>query len=469
MNNKLQFIHCDTLFATREEAKAYLTGGDLITITRPALYAEPMVVKYGDAQNPNIILAIGSNGDGVTPSMNNKVFLIDFADLQESIETIKADEGNTVADVENVKTILNNVISACGFDAEGNYVKSEDDLLKDADSLSKADEALAKAVKANYDELKGIINANYDELKNLIKANDFKAESSSSIYHQLEEDENGVILKSEVKLASYKTIDNVNLPNVILSEGDGLYANVRMSYDDKANAISFGVNDKVNTYQLPVEKHLVNGEYDTDTESLKLTLSDNTIISIDLAKLIGEWTVLGDKSETPIVLTKEEVTNKEVLRGADVYQDVLKADVRLADEVYSEVKDNILKRYNKNTLYVKGTADNIKFYDSEGNETTVQDALRNAKTKISTRDFNIIAEKEDGIYARAILNYSEATNTLTFDNGVDGVQTYKLSNGGLIEDAKYDRDTESIIIRFRYTNLYIKSTYIYIIIYSHKL
>ena len=441
MNNKLQFIHCDTLFQTREEAKAYLTGGDLITITRPALYAEPMVVKYGDAANPNIILAIGSNGDGVTPSMNNKVFLIDFAELQESIENIKSEEGNTSADVENVKSTLAKIISACGFDADGNYVKSEDDLLKDASNLSQADETLAKTIKANY-----------DELKNLIKSNDFSAESSSSIYHELKETENGTVLKSEVKIAPYKTVENVNLPNIILSESDGLYANVRMSYDENANAISFGVNDEVKTFNLPSEIHLVKGEYDTDTESLKLTLNNNEVISIDLAKLIGEWTVIGDKSETPIVLTKEEVTNKEVLRGADEYQDVLKADVRLADEVYSEVKDNILKRYNKNTLYVKGTADNIKYYDSNGNETTVQNALRNAKAKISTRDYNIIVEKEDGIYARANLSYSEATNTLTFDNGVDGIKTYKLNNGGLIEEARYDRDTESIILRFRYTD-----------------
>ena len=57
-SNRLQFVHCDTLFATREEAKAYV-GGQLIEIDRPALYAEPMVLKYGDEKNPNILLAIG--------------------------------------------------------------------------------------------------------------------------------------------------------------------------------------------------------------------------------------------------------------------------------------------------------------------------------------------------------------------------------------------------------------------------
>ena len=439
-NNRLQFIHCDTLFATREEAKAYITGGDFITITRPSLYAEPMVLKYGDANNPNIILAIGSVGDGETPSMNNKVFLIDFAELQESIKAIESDKGNTESEVDSLKGTLNKVIAACGLSAEGVYVKSSNELLQDANSLSEADEALAKAVKDNY-----------DELSSLIKSNNFKAESSSSIYHQLTETEDGNVLKSEVKLAPYKTIGNVNLPNVILSEGEGLYTNVRMSYDEEANTINFGVNDSVNSFKLPDEVHLVSGEYDTDSESLVLTLSNDEKVSINLSKLIGEWTVLGDKSETPIVLTKKEVTSVDMLRGASDYQDVLNADVRLADEVYSEVKDNILTRYNKNTLYVKGTADNIKFYDANGNETTVQDALRNAKTKISTRDYNIIVEKEDGIYARAKLDYSEATNTLTFDNGVDGIKTFKLSNSSLIEDARYDAPTESLILRFRYT------------------
>ena len=78
--NRLQFVHHDELFSTREDAMNYVNG-QLIQIDRPALYAEPMILKYGDEAEPNIILAIGSVGNGETMSTNNKVFFIDLVCL----------------------------------------------------------------------------------------------------------------------------------------------------------------------------------------------------------------------------------------------------------------------------------------------------------------------------------------------------------------------------------------------------
>ena len=90
--NRLQFVHCDTLFNTAEEAKRYVMG-NLETIQRPSLYAEPMVLKYGEASKPNIILAIGSVGDGVTQSMDNRTFFIDFAKAENDIKEIIEAQG----------------------------------------------------------------------------------------------------------------------------------------------------------------------------------------------------------------------------------------------------------------------------------------------------------------------------------------------------------------------------------------
>ena len=451
--DRLQFIHCDNLFKTREEAKAYVTGGDLISITRPALYAEPMVLKYGDESNPNILLAIGSVGDGKTPSINNKVYFIDFAEVKESIESIINDSEGSVEEIKKISELVKTIVKSCGFNEDGSYLQdSSDEILKDAKSLKEADSLLSKAISEKI-----------GEVEDAIKEKTLTVENTPTISHVLTKNDEGQTLKSEIVFAPYRTVKEQNLPNILLRQADGVYTNVRMAYNEEKNELAFGVNDDVKYFALPKEIHLIKGEYDTDTESLILTLNSPTEvesngkkeftdkISIDLSKLIGEWTVLGNKSETPIVLTKEAVTSKDVLRGASEYQDILSADIRLADEVYDEARDNILKRYNKNTLYVKGTADNIRYYDANGNVTTVQDALRNAKAKISTRDFNIIVEKEDGIFAKAELAYDKATNSLTFDNG-NGLKTIQLNNSGIINYARYDRDTESLIISFRYAD-----------------
>ena len=89
MKNRLQFIHHDEVFATREDAIQYVK--DLQVLDRPALYAEPMILKYesGDAvKGPNIILAIGSQGDGQS-SISNRTFFVDIAAAESAIEDIE--------------------------------------------------------------------------------------------------------------------------------------------------------------------------------------------------------------------------------------------------------------------------------------------------------------------------------------------------------------------------------------------
>ena len=438
MNNRLQFVHNDTVFGTREEAKDYIEKAGYISY--PALYAEPMVVKYGDEANPNVILAIGSKGDGTTPSIENRIFCIDFAELKESIEELKSSN----ADVEELKETLKSVIASCGINEDGTYTaNAEDEILSKATTLTEADSLLSQAIKANYEELTQAI-------QDLSKTSSIEAKDTDTIKTVIDKTDEGNVISSEVKLAEYMTVGNTNLDNILVKKEDGIYANVRMSYDAKANKISFGVNGEEKTFDLPTEIHLAKGEYDTDTESIILTLSNGETVNVDCTKLIGEWTVLGEQSETPIVLTKEVVTSKEILRGAAEYQDILKADIRLANEVYEEINDNILQRYNKNTLYVKGTADNIKFMNADGTQTTVQNALQKIKPKVSTRDYNILTEKEDGLYVRAKMSFDERTNTLTFDDGINPIQNFKINTSSVLyESIYYDSATEEIVVLYR--------------------
>ena len=454
MKDRLQFVHCDTLFKTNIEAKEYVESGDLISYNRPALYAEPMVLKYGDEKNPNILLAIGSVGDGKTPTKENKVFFIDFADIEKSIEEIKGqvEEGNL--NLEAVKEQISKIIKSCGFNENGEYVPNqEDNNIKTATSLNEADKLLSKAIDDNYEALTSEINA----IKNQItKLENFKVSDSNTIAHSLVKEESGSTLTSNVKIADFRTVGGCNIDNIIIEQNDGIYANVRLKYDDTENKLIFGVNDDVKEISLPKENHVVSGEYDTKTESLVLTFKepvdgDSKTLSIDLSRLIGEWTVLGENTDTPVILTKTPVKSDDILHGAESYQDILKADVRIPSSEYKPY--NILQKTEDNRyLYVDGIADNIK-YLKNGKVITVKQALDEVDCNVSTHDGNIIYRKEDGIFANVELEYITSRNVLKFtktnkDGDVD-IQELTLNNITFLEKIYYDSLTEELVILYK--------------------
>ena len=454
MKDRLQFVHCDTLFKTNIEAKEYVESGDLISYNRPALYAEPMVLKYGDEKNPNILLAIGSVGDGKTPTKENKVFFIDFADIEKSIEEIKGqvEEGNL--NLEAVKEQISKIIKSCGFNENGEYVPNqEDNNIKTATSLNEADELLSKAIDDNYEALTSEINA----IKNQItKLENFKVSDSNTIAHNLVKEESGSTLTSNVKIADFRTVSGCNINNIIIEQNDGIFANVRLKYDDTENKLIFGVNDDVKEISLPKENHVVSGEYDTKTESLVLTFKEpvdgeSKTLSIDLSRLIGEWAVLGENTDTPVILTKTPVKSDDILHGAESYQDILKADVRIPSSEYKPY--NILQKTEDNRyLYVDGIADNIK-YLKNGKVITVKQALDEVDCNVSTHDGNIIYRKEDGIFANVELEYITARNVLKFtktnkDGDVD-IQELTLNNITFLEKIYYDSLTEELVILYK--------------------
>ena len=87
--DRLQFVKHEEVFATREDAVNYVLN--LQTIDRPSLVAEPMIMLYesGSAiKGPNVILAIGSVGDGHTHSTANRTFFIDTQKTEEEIQEL---------------------------------------------------------------------------------------------------------------------------------------------------------------------------------------------------------------------------------------------------------------------------------------------------------------------------------------------------------------------------------------------
>lgn len=449
-DNRLQFIHCEQLFENSQAAKDYVLKQS--KLDRPALYAEPLILKYGDATNPNIILAIGSVGDG-TASLDNSVFFIDTADIENSLKAIEDNEGVAQGDLVAVKTLVSNIIKACSLDENGNYQSDLNDaLLKNADSLKSADKILSEALQ---NEIKRATEA--EEI--LAKNNTIETVETDSVRLQIIKGDDGMKLKGMVKVATDYANENKLYPNSLIKTDNGLFVNIDLDYNERDAKLVFRDNGQPKEIQLPKETHIISGEYDYKSECLLLKLNrplqdgveDSDTISINLNKLIGEWTVLGKESETPIVLTKEPCQYSDELHGAEKYQDILKADVRIIDEIIPEIKDNILKRSEDGrALYVKGTADNI-IYWKNGNKMTVKQALDESKCKLSQYDGNIIVEKIDGIYAKAEMSYNASTNTLSFNNGID-TKEFKLNTSGFIEDAYYDSATESLVIKLKLTD-----------------
>ena len=318
--NRLQFVKHKEVFATREEAVNYVL--EIQPIERPALLAEPMVLLYESedaTKGPNVILAIGSVGDGMTKTNANRTFFIDTQKTEDEIEEIR------------------------------------------------------------------------EELEEAIKSLTIVPLESDTINMYSEKTENGTLLSGDVKIADYRIISGTVVDNIIETEGEkGIYTFVDMDYDPETFRITFRTTKQTKEFQLPTDQHVVKGEYSSSDEAIILTLADDSKVKIDVKKLIDEWTVLPD-SETPILLFKEHVSSStETHDGVYDWQDILTADVRVADHI----GDNIIhKDRTGRYLYVKGTADNIKY--AEG--VTVKEAIDRIDTRVSTSEGNLIYKRPDGI------------------------------------------------------------------------
>lgn len=373
--NRLQFVHHNEVFATREEAYAYVMNNQ--TVERPSLFAEPMVLLYesGDAaKGPNVILAIGSVGEGEI-STANRTFFIDLAKTEQEIKEL-------------------------------------------GDSFAEAIQALV-----------------YLPLE------------TSTAKMNAEATESGTNLSVDVKVAPYKIIDREVKDNIIQVLDDGLYAFLGIDFDEATGKLKFTVNDNVTEYNLPTTKNVVGGEYDTETESVVLNLADGSTVSVDMRKMLEEWKVLGESSSTPVILTRTKVDAIQQAHGMFDWQDVLEGDIRVA----SHIPDNIAQKDSTGRyLYVKGTAENIKYKDG-----TVKDALDKADIGLSTSVENIIYARPDGLFATAQLDYNSATNTLVFKYSNGETQNtvtkeIKLNSLDIFEDVSYDATKEAIIIRYQH-------------------
>ena len=394
MKDRLQFRHHDDIFNTREDAIYYITND----IRRSenglsnddvkqcfSLYAEPTVLRYKNADDESNPHIILAIG-----SKSNQVEGAQYADNKFCF----IDIDNTEDEIEALGDKLDNAITSLAI------------ITRDTNTLSLS----------------------------------------------VDKNESGQTLSGNVKVPATDIIKGTVTNNTLKVTENGIFTYVNLDYDKDTDKLTFTVNGDTKEWNVNND-YITGGTYSIKDESLHLGMHGGKEIVISFEDLINEWDVEGENANSPIVLTREKVSYEDDKavdhRHGNRWQDTLKADVRLSD-----YPDNILTRVNNGkALYVKGTADNIKFL-KDGKEMTVADALVEcANKKLSTDNDNMIYERPDGYFAMSRLTYNEKENTLTFttsnQSGGTTDEKIELNSIKIIDDARYDRDTESLI--FTYT------------------
>ena len=367
--NRLQFVHHDECFPTREEAIAYVVEGQVLE--RPTLYAEPMVLKYGDAENPNIILAIGSVGEG-NASTTNKTFFIDVAHIDETVkeiaESVEADEQA----IEEIRGMVSNIIESCGLNENGTLEPFENEIIADVDSLADAVGSLADYVK----EMEGRLSISVGD--------------TNTVDLTLE---NGKITADSIFPDKFSFDGRVFLTNQLNKEDiegnkSGHFVNVDLAYEGNGTPLQLVVNgDVVKEIDIPEEKHVVSGVYDQFKEAVIINLSDNSQVEISLERLAAELRVETPRT-SPVELKLQRVGPTNI-DGQDEYKSILSAKVYVSNDA-----DNIVEIQDDGesdaVLYVKGTADNIKY-----NHITVKDALDSLEAAVENEKARAIAVESE--------------------------------------------------------------------------
>ena len=302
-----------------------------------------------------------------------------------------------------------------------------------------------------------------EELAKAIKSLTLAVFDSSTLDLTVEKTEDGTFLSGDVKTAKTHVFDGMVKENNMMivpfddeAGPEGLFIYVDLTYDEASESFMFVVSQadgtlKKTSVKLP-NNYLVSGEYKKQDESLHLHMKNGDEVVINCEELIAEWNVEGEASKTPIVLTKEEVDydGTDEHHHVEPWQDVLRADVRIADDRPA----NILKKTTDGRyLYVDGVASNIVYYWN-GDRSNVKEQLDKLnKIKISHDNDNIIWERADGYFASTKLDYISSENKLIFTtssvNGTPIKHEVQLNSFDIIESITYDPTREELVIKYK--------------------
>lgn len=389
-NYNLQLLHHEEVFVTRELALKYLTD-----FYKPySLDAEPVIVKYGDISNPDIILAFGTS-DAAPGSF----YAIDMTKANEQIENLVEKSEQDKEELDNIAQRLNEVIAAAGFDVDENKITNKitykpdanDDVIGTAVTIAEAVDLLSKYAQNGFAD------------------NELSVEDTKSVRLIYSVNPNGgKTLKAEINVSTNGDSDELGFNNNIIGiKSDGVYAAAHLSYDDVRHELIFTTSG----YK--------NGRFQDDAIVQRVNLGEHT-------KLVAD-----NENHTVRLTISENESN---------YTTTLSADVQISSN-----EDNILE-VKDNKLAVIGRAKNIKYGDSN-----VAVALNNHKDKLNELQTKVEnSSKSAHIEGGQTDTLQTVTDTL-FDGGAKVTGNVRLGsgnsivvrNGGLEANITVDVDTAS--------------------------
>lgn len=298
-----------------------------------------------------------------------------FRTLRGIEDFVREFKAITNHEIGNLHTEINQTQVGVGLDSDGKYSPDQETTyLKGATSVMNALKILDSLIKE------------------LMLNKPLEVENHDIVPLDIRRELNRTVIGAKLLLS---TSDG----NGIIKKNDGAYMGVISEYQD--GVLSLKVNGAVVAqHVLGVSSLVEDAYYDSANESIviifKLMNGDKNTVRIPVGSLIREWTV--DNSNPGKVVELYKVEN--VGAGSDL----LSADVRLYNDRY-----NILVKEG-NTLYVKGTTDNLTHKDS--NLETVIESLITKDSELESSISNTNQKLTDEIN-RAQLAEQDLDNKIT--------------------------------------------------------
>lgn len=389
---KLQLLHHDAVFSTREEAVEYINDN----FKYESLAAEPALFYYGNVKSPYFILAFGV-GD-------RKITYIDSGKIEESIAAIEKGDIERDEALALINEKLLDIIKSAGFTYDENKKKNQisydpdakDVIIGNAESIAEAVDLLSKYLQEST------------------RGGEIYAEDTPSIgMTAITGDDKNTTISANVLISETGSSDDVDFNNNMIGiKKDGLYAASNLDYDEETHKLTFTASG------------MKNGSFKNDA----------------VRKVID----LGEHSK--YIADNEGHNIKITITQKDTNSSTISADANL-----SEDEDNILK-VKDGKLFVEGRAKNIKFNNItvakklnevsnsiESIEKKIEKVVEASEISGAETDTSIVTAAKNTVGGYTISNVVR----LSSDNSIT------VSNGGLSAniDASVDSAKNTLTIK----------------------
>ena len=431
-NYNLQFLHHEEVFATRELALKYLAD-----FYKPySLDAEPVIVKYGDIANPDVILAFGTAN-----AAPGGFYVIDMTKANEQIEYLVEQTEHDKDELDNIAQRLSEVVAAAGFDVDENKITnkisykpdSNDDVIGTAVTIAEAVDLLSKYAQSGFAD------------------NELSVEDTKGVRLIYSVNPNGgKTLKAEINVSTDGDSDGLGFnDNIIGIKADGVYAAAHLSYDDVRHELVFTTSGYKNgRFQDDAIVQRVNlGKHtklvaDNENHTVKLTISENesnytTTLSADVQISSNEDNILEVKDNKLAVIGRAK-------------------NIKYGDSNVAGVLDNHKNKLNELATKVESSS---KSAHIEGGQTDtletvinpLSDGGANITGNVRLGAANSIVVRNGGLEANITVDVDTASNKLIVTIGNQTIEKV-LPGVELFQSAEYNDDNEELIITFKTGN-----------------